>query len=56
MTLPPMAMSDFSKKGVRLAQKMQVDPDGFLWEYSYNRLQLARLLGQLGVFLTCHFE
>jgi hypothetical protein len=24
-----------------------------LWEHSYERLQLARLLGQLGVFLTC---
>ena len=26
----------------------------FLWEYSYKRLQLAQLLGQLGVFLTLH--
>ena len=25
----------------------------FLWEYSYKRLQLAQLLGQLGDFLTC---
>ena len=24
----------------------------FLWEYSYKRLKLAQLLGQLGVFLT----
>jgi hypothetical protein len=24
----------------------------FLWEHSYRRLQLAQLLGQLGVFLT----
>jgi hypothetical protein len=24
----------------------------FLWEHSYNRLKLAQLLGQLGVFLT----
>ena len=24
----------------------------FPWEYSYRRLQLAQLLGQLGVFLT----
>ena len=24
----------------------------FLWEYSYKRLKLARLLGKLGVFLT----
>jgi hypothetical protein len=24
----------------------------FLWEHSYKRLQLAQLLGQLGVFLT----
>jgi hypothetical protein len=26
---------------------------GLLWEYSYKRLKLAQLLGQLGVFLTC---
>jgi hypothetical protein len=25
----------------------------FLWEYSYKRLELAQVLGQLGVFLTC---
>jgi hypothetical protein len=25
----------------------------FRWEYSYRRLKLAQLLGQLGVFLTC---
>ena len=25
----------------------------FLREYSYKRLKLAQLLGQLGVFLTC---
>ena len=25
----------------------------FLWEYSYRRLKLAQLLGQLGVFFTC---
>ena len=25
----------------------------FLWEYSYKRLKLAQLLGQLGVSLTC---
>ena len=24
----------------------------FLWEHSYKRLELAQLLGQLGVFLT----
>ena len=24
----------------------------FLWEYSYKRLKLAQLLGQLGVLLT----
>jgi hypothetical protein len=24
----------------------------FLWEYSYKRLKLVQLLGQLGVFLT----
>jgi hypothetical protein len=27
-------------------------PHAFRWEYSYKRLQLAQLLGQLGVFLT----
>ena len=26
--------------------------DAFLWEYSYKRLTLAQLLGQLGFFLT----
>jgi hypothetical protein len=26
----------------------------FLWECSYQRLELAQLLGQLGVFLTRH--
>ena len=25
----------------------------FLWEYSYKRLKLAQLLGQLGACLTC---
>jgi hypothetical protein len=25
----------------------------FLWEYSYKRLKLSQLLGQLGVSLTC---
>jgi hypothetical protein len=25
----------------------------FRWEYSYKRLELAQLLGQLGIFLTC---
>jgi hypothetical protein len=25
----------------------------FLWEYSYRRLKLAQLLGQLGIVLTC---
>jgi hypothetical protein len=25
----------------------------FLWEYSYKRLKLAQLLGQLYFFLTC---
>jgi hypothetical protein len=26
----------------------------FRWEYSYKKLKLAQLLGQLGVFLTVH--
>jgi hypothetical protein len=26
-----------------------------LWEFSYNRLKLAQLLGQLGVFLALGF-
>jgi hypothetical protein len=25
----------------------------FLWEYSFERLKLVQLLGQLGIFLTC---
>jgi hypothetical protein len=41
----------WSEKRVRLAQNMRVG-HAFLWEYSYKRLQLAQLLGQLGVFLT----
>ncbi len=32
-------------KGCKLAHT-------FLWEYSDNRMKLAQLLGQLGVFLT----
>ena len=24
-----------------------------MWEHSYKRLELAQLLGKLGVFLTC---
>ena len=27
----------------------------FLWEQSYKRLELAQLLGQLGVYLTCQY-
>jgi hypothetical protein len=27
----------------------------FLWEYSYERLKLVQLLGQLGIFLTKDF-
>ena len=45
------AGSSFSEKGVRSAQTMRVG-HAFLWEYSYKRLQLAQLLGQLGVFHT----
>jgi hypothetical protein len=41
----------WSEKGVGLAQKMQVGPC-IPWEYSYKRLQLAQLLGKLGVLLT----
>ena len=40
-----------SAKGVRLAQKMQVGPC-IPGEYSYKRLKLAQLLGQLSIFLT----
>jgi hypothetical protein len=42
-----------------LAPKMQVGPRipvGPVWEYSYKRLELAQLLGQLGDFLTCGAE
>jgi hypothetical protein len=39
-----------SEEGARLVHKMQVG-HAYLWEYSYKRLQLAQLLGQLGVFL-----
>ena len=33
-------------------QKMEAGPCAFLWERSYKGLELAQLLGQLGVFLT----
>jgi hypothetical protein len=36
---------------IRLAQRCKLT-DAFLWEYSYERLKLAQLLGQHGVFLT----
>ena len=39
----------WSEEGVRLAQTIQVGPH--LWEYSYKRLKLAQLLGQLCIFL-----
>jgi hypothetical protein len=28
----------------------------FQWEYSYKGLKSAQLLGQIGVFLTRHFD
>jgi hypothetical protein len=28
----------------------------FLWQYSHKKLKSAQLLGQVGVFLTCHFD
>jgi hypothetical protein len=40
-----------SKKGVRLAQISKF-AHALRWEYCYERLKLAQLLGQLGVFLT----
>jgi hypothetical protein len=43
-----------SEKCVTLPQKMQVGPCIHMGvgEYSYKRLKLAQLLGQLGVFPT----
>ena len=41
-----------SEKSVRPAQKMQVCPYAFLWDYIYKRLELAHISGQLGVYLT----
>jgi hypothetical protein len=39
------------EKVVRLAQKIPVGPcTPSLWEYSYKRLKLVQLLGQLGAF------
>ena len=40
-----------SEKGVRLAQRYKL-AHAFLWEYSYKRLKLAQLLGQLGFSLA----
>ena len=43
-------------------ERYQVGPNdaklahAFLWEYSYKRLKLAQLLGQLGVLLTLVFS
>ena len=43
-----------SENGFRLAQKMHVKARAFQWEYCDKGLKLVQLLGQLGVFLTCH--
>jgi hypothetical protein len=48
--LRPAALSE---KGVRLAQKMQVGPYIHVG-VQLERLKLAQLLGQLGVFLTLY--
>jgi hypothetical protein len=39
------------EKGVRSPKRRKL-AHAFLWEYSYKRLKLAQLLGQLSVFLT----
>ena len=41
-----------SEKGVRRPKRCRL-AHAFLWGYSYQRLKLAQLLGQLGAFLTC---
>ena len=46
-----VVFSETSEKVVRLAQKCKL-AHAFLREYSYKRLKLAQLLGQLGAFLT----
>jgi hypothetical protein len=39
--------------GVRLAQKRFTLAHAFLWDYSYNRLKLAKFWEDLGAILTC---
>ena len=50
----PTAAAGWSEKGVRLAQKIHVDPciPVGVQACSYKRMELAQLLGQLGIFLT----
>jgi hypothetical protein len=55
LLLPPPAAD---RGAHRLQQgKCSVGPEyaswPFMWEHSYTRLELAQLLGQLGVSLTC---
>jgi hypothetical protein len=38
-----------TETGVRLAHALR-------WEYSDKEMELAQLMGQPGVFLTCHFD
>ena len=40
------------EKGVSLAKECEL-AHAFLWEYSYRGLELAQLLGQLGVYRIC---
>ena len=47
----PDIIPPWSEKGVRLAQKMKIGPR-IPVEYSYKKVKLAQLLGQLGIFLT----
>ena len=47
--IPASAFSSWSEKGVRLAQKYKL-AHAFLWEYSYERLELVQLLANVVSF------
>jgi hypothetical protein len=56
VALPPARRAPLSeKKASSWPERCQL-AYAFLWEYSYDRLVLAQLLGQLGVFLTLASE
>ena len=49
----PRVEGDLAAREVLGWSKRHKLAHAFRWEYSYIRLKLAQLLGQLGIFLTC---